>query len=128
MTDGVLEALFIQRVTTTLKKPQWKVQRLQLKPCGATFRDWIRLASTLQRHTHLKTLLPRASSPAPQPRVPNCRYVIAAVWNPDFQDGGSISSRSGGWVPSAGEAGAGQTGAIAASECTDDFITPRTLL
>ncbi|KAK7825270.1 hypothetical protein U0070_009759, partial [Myodes glareolus] len=51
------------RVTTTVKKPQCKVQRLQLKTCEATFRDWIQLTSSLQRNMHLKTLLLRASSP-----------------------------------------------------------------
>lgn len=50
-------------VTTALKKSQCKVQRLQLKTCEATFRDWIQLTSSLQRNTHLKTLLLRASSP-----------------------------------------------------------------
>ncbi|KAH0516235.1 NACHT, LRR and PYD domains-containing protein 8 [Microtus ochrogaster] len=44
-------------VTTALKKPQCKVQRLQLKHCEATFRDWIQLTSSLQRNTYLKTVI-----------------------------------------------------------------------
>ncbi|KAM7340367.1 hypothetical protein ACRRTK_000982 [Alexandromys fortis] len=63
VTDSILEALFIQIVTTTLQKPQCKVQRLQLKNCEATFRDWILLTSSLQRNSHLKAVLLTASAP-----------------------------------------------------------------
>ncbi|XP_013209960.1 NACHT, LRR and PYD domains-containing protein 8 [Microtus ochrogaster] len=63
VTDSILEALFIQIITTTLQRPQCKVQRLQLKNCEATFIDWILLTSNLQRNSHLKAVLLTASSP-----------------------------------------------------------------
>ncbi|KAK7813900.1 hypothetical protein U0070_011007 [Myodes glareolus] len=48
---------------TQLRENKIAFSWLQLKNCEATLRDGIQLASSLQRHTHLKTLLLRASSP-----------------------------------------------------------------
>ncbi|XP_076429480.1 NACHT, LRR and PYD domains-containing protein 8 [Peromyscus maniculatus bairdii] len=59
VSNSVMKAPVMQILATTLKKPQCKLQRLQLEHCEATPKNWVDLVGDLERNTQLKTLLLR---------------------------------------------------------------------